>query len=213
MNNAIEPTKKCFRCQEVKPVSSFHKDKTKKHGVGGECKECSTARSKQRHLDANGGQLAPRKTPEEREAHKKAWHKEYRSTHKETASEYQRQYRIDNEAELRQYRIDNKDRRAKQKKIWYEENKEHVREYERNNWDNTKKARSARHKAARAVINGTLTPLPCVICGEIADKHHHDYDKPLEVLWICTAHHAVLHSYILRYGNEKDAFSAMWLTP
>lgn len=52
---------------------------------------------------------------------------------------------------------------------------------------------------ARAVLNyhirtGAITkPKHCEICKEEANRiegHHHDYDKPLEVTWMCSGCHA-----------------------
>jgi hypothetical protein len=52
---------------------------------------------------------------------------------------------------------------------------------------------------ARAYVNvylrrGVIQKMPCSICGaENAEKHHHDYDKPLEILWVCRSCHLKLH--------------------
>lgn len=41
-----------------------------------------------------------------------------------------------------------------------------------------------------AIRNGTLVKEPCFICGEDeTEAHHHDYKKPLEVVWLCKKHH------------------------
>ena len=34
---------------------------------------------------------------------------------------------------------------------------------------------------------------PCKVCGSAAEMHHHDYEKPLDVEWLCRAHHMELH--------------------
>ena len=36
---------------------------------------------------------------------------------------------------------------------------------------------------------------PCSIkgCSEKGERHHPDYAKPLEVIWLCTKHHHLLH--------------------
>jgi ribosomal protein S27AE len=35
---------------------------------------------------------------------------------------------------------------------------------------------------------------PCSKCGEkIAEKHHHDYSKPLDVTWLCRKCHMQEH--------------------
>jgi hypothetical protein len=44
---------------------------------------------------------------------------------------------------------------------------------------------------------GRLVRLPCVVCGEAKSQgHHEDYDKPLEVVWLCGEHHASRHKEI-----------------
>ena len=54
---------------------------------------------------------------------------------------------------------------------------------------------------------GILTALPCEICGEIqAEAHHHDYDKPLDVKWLCRKHHRAYHkgSFIIVGENNAE---------
>jgi len=34
---------------------------------------------------------------------------------------------------------------------------------------------------------------PCEVCGEPGERHHPDYDKPDEVVWLCRRHHRQLH--------------------
>jgi hypothetical protein len=60
---------------------------------------------------------------------------------------------------------------------------------------------SRKRANARAYVNvyvkrGKLVQLPCEVCGDVnSEKHHDDYDKPLEVKWLCRKchleHHAV----------------------
>lgn len=46
----------------------------------------------------------------------------------------------------------------------------------------------------RALKTGRLTKLPCLTCGDVkTDAHHDDYSKPLDVKWLCRAHHADHH--------------------
>lgn len=51
----------------------------------------------------------------------------------------------------------------------------------------------ARTAVATAKDAGRLMPRPCEICGAAAQAHHTDYDKPLEVRWLCSKHHAMEH--------------------
>ena len=29
-------------------------------------------------------------------------------------------------------------------------------------------------------------------CKEVAERHHHDYNKPLDIIWLCKKHHSIL---------------------
>ena len=54
---------------------------------------------------------------------------------------------------------------------------------------------SARKKALYAVKIGRLIPKPCEVCGESSvEKHHTDYSRPLDVTWLCSAHHKATHA-------------------
>lgn len=55
----------------------------------------------------------------------------------------------------------------------------------------------AHSKVSRAVRNGFLVRQPCVRCGEIKSlAHHEDYDKPLDVMWLCQPCHKQRHKEI-----------------
>lgn len=46
----------------------------------------------------------------------------------------------------------------------------------------------------KAIKKGVLHRQPCVVCGKAkAHAHHHDYSKPLAVIWLCAVHHSALH--------------------
>ena len=49
-----------------------------------------------------------------------------------------------------------------------------------------------------------LIAKPCEVCGKSnAFAHHDDYDKPLDVRWLCNYHHSEYHRGILKEGGEK----------
>ena len=55
----------------------------------------------------------------------------------------------------------------------------------------------AHSSVARAIRNGSLSRQPCIRCGEVKSlAHHEDYDKPLEVMWLCQPCHKQRHKEI-----------------
>jgi len=61
------------------------------------------------------------------------------------------------------------------------------------------KAAAARRMAKEAARTGRIPkPTHCQVfgCAETRhlERHHHDYDRPLEVLWACARHHRRGHS-------------------
>lgn len=47
----------------------------------------------------------------------------------------------------------------------------------------------------RAIRDGFLTPAPCESCGaERSEAHHDNYDKPLDVRWLCNKCHKKEHT-------------------
>ena len=47
-----------------------------------------------------------------------------------------------------------------------------------------------------ALKKGRLKKLPCLVCGEKAVAHHPDYDRPLDVVWLCQSHHKQTHALV-----------------
>lgn len=48
----------------------------------------------------------------------------------------------------------------------------------------------ARAMVGNAIKMGRLSKQPCEVCGtEKVEAHHKDYEKPLEVNWLCRKHH------------------------
>jgi hypothetical protein len=92
-----------------------------------------------------------------------------------------------------------------------EKNIERIREYDRERgklphrlklqtevtraWRAEDKRRTVAHSAvARAIRAGDLVRQPCVRCAEVKSlAHHEDYDKPLDVMWLCEPCHKQRH--------------------
>lgn len=67
----------------------------------------------------------------------------------------------------------------------------------------------AHYAVAAAVKDGRLTRLPCEVCGaQPAEAHHDDYLKPLDVRWLCSAHHHGFHAEYRR-GNVDASAQAL----
>ena len=57
------------------------------------------------------------------------------------------------------------------------------------------KAQNARWQVYTAIHKGELAQQPCEQCGdECTYAHHEDYDKPLEVRWLCPSCHRMRHN-------------------
>ena len=47
---------------------------------------------------------------------------------------------------------------------------------------------------ARITACKGLKQQPCITCGLPGERHHSDYTKPLEVIFLCRKHHSELHN-------------------
>jgi hypothetical protein len=55
---------------------------------------------------------------------------------------------------------------------------------------------ASRKITQQAIARGELVKQPCEVCGSLrVDAHHDDYDKPLEIRWLCRKHHMELHRH------------------
>jgi CRISPR/Cas system-associated protein Cas10 (large subunit of type III CRISPR-Cas system) len=63
-------------------------------------------------------------------------------------------------------------------------------------WVEQNRVKRAAHViTGHAIRSGKLVPGLCEVCGAVrVDAHHEDYDKPLDVIWLCQAHHKQLHA-------------------
>ena len=60
--------------------------------------------------------------------------------------------------------------------------------------EEAKARRRARWYLHTYVKRGKIKKTPCVMCGNPhVHGHHEDYSKPLDVIWLCAAHHKDKH--------------------
>jgi hypothetical protein len=67
-------------------------------------------------------------------------------------------------------------------------------------WKSENKVRRAAQVIlGNAVRDGRVTPWPVCAMPECCSKpeaHHPDYDRPLDVVWLCPAHHKQAHALV-----------------
>lgn len=68
-------------------------------------------------------------------------------------------------------------------------------EYQKFYRANNREKYIATGKANRAARAGKIKKEACVVCGKTGavEKHHPDYSKPLDVVWLCRVHHSHVH--------------------
>lgn len=93
-----------------------------------------------------------------------------------------------------------RDKYREQQKIYNstEEAKELNRKRSKKYWDANPKKNKARKKVRTAIRNGSIKrPDICSRCGKKSkvEAHHKDYDKPLDVEWLCRQCHVNEHDY------------------
>lgn len=65
-------------------------------------------------------------------------------------------------------------------------------------WRAEDKRRSKAHNAVcKSILNGKLIKANCEKCNDAKSvAHHEDYDKPLQIIWLCTICHKQRHKEI-----------------
>ena len=52
----------------------------------------------------------------------------------------------------------------------------------------------ARRELRKGLMSGNIKKVNCQVCGGVkTEAHHDDYNKPLEVTWLCRSCHTKLH--------------------
>ena len=109
--------------------------------------------------------------------------KQYHNKHKEKIAEYQKKY-------MKEYRnTHQKERVEYDKRYWETHHKEileRIKQYNVNNLGKIKAQITARRVYPVSQICSVVG------CNEISERHHPNYDKPLEIIWLCRKHHKEL---------------------
>ena len=112
-----------------------------------------------------------------------------------------KEYYLDNKDIFRKYYLRNREARKEYLKNNSDKRCKYVAKYNKNNPEKIK----AKLILGKAIKHGTITRLPCIKCGNPKSHGHHcNYDKPLEVIWICNKHHQELHRKLREYNISSN---------
>ena len=115
----------------------------------------------------------------ERKNHQNKIKNDWALRNKDRRKQHTKNYRDKNQEKIKKYRSESRDKALIYSKKWDERNPE---------------KRRARTAVMHAINAGIIKKLTCEKCGNIKVHGHHDnYDKPLEVKWLCAKHHRELH--------------------
>jgi hypothetical protein len=164
--------KQCATCKQVKSLQEFSKCRSHKDGLASTCKQCASV---------------------------------YRKIWAERNIEYLRHIkRVDYCLKREHYnelnnvrRKNSPDGRKEETRLRQIRHGDQIRQYSRDYKVRHKKQYQAAAKVQSALRSGKLTkPERCAICSSPMNlrAHHNDYDKPLDVLWICESCHRILHN-------------------
>lgn len=140
----------------------------------------------------------PYKNPEERKRSVAEWYRRNRKRILEKTK--QRKLADPEKIRLSNAKSYQKHKAARKIKLnaWQAANTEKVKAYKRKAAKKqqliNKEKIDCRRRTRTAISNGTVVKLPCEVCGATkVEAHHDDYNKPLDVKWLCRKHHVELH--------------------
>ena len=172
----------CTKCGEEKPKEQYSMilNRRKERVRNRQCKKC-VSEYKKAHYEANREKYLKR-SKEQYWSDTEYWSKynrDYREKNKEQISKRVREYTSDPEVR----------KRINQRFRKYREDAEY------------RKKERARGMVNKRVQSGKIIkPDKCSKCGKrgYVEAHHDDYDKPLDVTWVCKDCHINIH-----YSNER----------
>lgn len=193
--------KVCRDCKIEKENSEFSKRKSNLDGLYSYCKECTSRKNKETHLKYRDERLEKsreykKKNTEILRVKSLKYYYDNREKILEKCEVYRNKNKKKislNEAERRLKDQDRFEKNRKRHLEWSKNNRERLNEYQKDWYQKNKEKRRAHVILRRAILSGNLMrPESCSECYKKCkpDGHHHDYSKPLDVIWICRACHS-----------------------
>lgn len=145
----------CRVCSQRKPLSEFHRDKTKKLGRQSICKKCQTIRSV-KYREEHKAEAAEYNQKYYKDHKKEIIEqvKRYHEDHKKEIDEYHEKYREEHKVEAETYREEHKEKIAERHKKYYEEHKEEKAKYHKKYREEHKKEIDEKCKQWRQTERG-----------------------------------------------------------
>lgn len=114
-----------------------------------------------------------------------------------------RKERMENGDEVRrkdrEYWAKNKDKKREKDARYKNLHREDINSRSRKRWrenENFRRKHSIRTRVNSLLQKGKIKRMPCEVCGaEKTEAHHCDYNKPLEIMWLCAEHHREWHKH------------------
>ncbi len=195
--------KKCTKCEREKELIEFHNWKQGKDGLCNYCKEC-ISKDRKRFLEENGNELRKRrKEVRDNDSERfKKYQKDSYQRHVESRKERQRLYNEKNKEYINEkrriYYTENKEKINKKQNAYLatEKGKQYSNEYYHRTKERFDLKIKARNKLRYAVrVGNIMKKESCEKCFEKTNLHghHEDYNKPLDVIWLCPKCHKLSH--------------------
>lgn len=190
--------KKCCKCKCQKKFDEFQKEKRKHDGLSTRCKDCLNS-DKREYLDTKREKIREynkKKYHENQEENKKLKterSKKFREEHPEEYKKIQAEWRLKNPEKVRASAL------LRSKKSEYKE-KRNKRLRENKKESDIKKIRARKILQTAVKVGHMIRPSNCEKCSKLSERiqaHHNDYDKPLEVIWLCKICHSHKHGKLL----------------
>lgn len=177
-NRSTMAMKLCTKCNVTKGYGEYHKDKSQPDGCYRYCKDCK---------------------------------KRYYLTNKDLILARTKQYNLENKQRIAMTRAERYKYKYKYKlitpkvketkRLWNAANREKMRASVRKSKLKYPVREKARKLVTNALVSGKLQRQPCIVCGDKGEAHHSDYNKPLDVDWLCRKHHSMWHRYLQPYNG------------
>jgi len=102
------------------------------------------------------------------------------------------------------YHARNREQIIERHRADYANNRERFAAHNRDRRISDPRREKAKNLVGTAKRNGTLVVGPCEECGTTKNvhAHHDDYDKPMDVRWLCRSHHQRFHAASTRAAAE-----------